>query len=868
MFPPRIPRKRLLLSTALFLIALWTSGYWVLPWLMPVPAQLRQPPTPGLDFRDRNGLPLRKTLAGGSRIEAPLRFGDMPSHLVRATVCAEDKRFWSHGGIDFLALARAGRDAACEGRIVSGASTITQQLVKISSPRRARSPKSKLIEMLTARKLEMMWSKERILSEYLNRLDYGNLLVGCAAASRGYFDKPPSDLTLAECAFLAGIPQAPTRLNPRFSRERTTSRQHWILKKMYREGSIDESAVSRAILQPLRLSSAYHVFEAPHAIDLLLKLGCGDFPGGSGAAPHLCRTTIDLELQREVDAILKAALDGMSEQHARHGAVVVIDNATGDVISLAGSGDYFSEASGQLNGAWVPRSPGSALKPFTYLLALEKGDSPATLVHDLPVEYPGDSGVYRPVNYDRRYYGPMTYRVALANSLNVSAVKVLERIGGPAPLHEALRACGIDTLREAPRHYGLGLTLGNAEVRLLELTNAYACLARLGIHKPWRLLLNQRQGRAEASLPSRSDQPRPDTSPAPAASRHPSSFLPPPSSLLPRPSFHAPLSTPPALQHSKINNQQSPIANPSPLETPLFSPSASYLLADILSDPLARCRAFGTHSVLDLPFRVACKTGTSTDFRDNWTLGYTPEYTVGVWIGNFTNEPMHGVSGVTGAAPVFREIFTMLHRRFGMSWFPRPADIVEAAIDIRNGKQWREEEEDGDGGTSGRLRPALVSLAKRTEIFRAGNLPPVALPGDYDAAGRARFPENYASWLRSEDNWLGARAAFCGEVAVAGTPASHAPRPAPPASSLPPEIVFPVPGSTFYLDPDLPGSGERLPLRVRGGVPVDWRSDTVRIERESDGSAVARLVPGRHRITALGLRTGRIAEAWVTVEEM
>ncbi|MFV1995594.1 MAG: penicillin-binding protein 1C, partial [Verrucomicrobiales bacterium] len=702
---------------ALLLLWIGLAGYWVLPWVLPLPHPLGQSVKPGLDFRDRSGVPLRKVLAGGARVEAALALENIPRDLIEATVCAEDKRFRSHGGIDFLALARAARDWVVTGEARSGASTITQQLVKITSPRRPRTPRFKLIEMLTARKLEMLWSKDQILGEYLNRLDYGNLLVGCNAASRGYFAKPPADLTLAECAFLAGIPQAPTRLDPYRHRREATKRQRWIIAKMVKEDRTGARDAARAFLEPLRLKSAYHVFEAPHAIDLILGQGLAERPHpGAERGARLIRTTIDLGLQREVEAILETGLGEIAARNVCQGAVVVIENGSGEVLALAGSRDYFSPEGGQINGAWSPRSPGSALKPFTYLLAMERGGSPATIVDDLPVIYPGRGGAYRPVNYDKRFYGPMTYRAALANSLNVSAIKVLERIGGPEPLHRTLVNCGLSTLRHPSEYYGLGLTLGNAEVRLLELANAYACLARLGIYRPWRLLKQDRS----------------------------------------------------------VNDAG----------VRLFDGDASYLLADMLSDKLARSPAFGAHSVLNLPFRVACKTGTSTDFRDNWTLGYTPEFTVGVWVGNFDNTPMRGVSGVTGAGPVFNRVFTSLQRRRSSSWYPQPGAIVSAEIDIRNGKRW-------NGEIATRGRKSVVSIARRRELFRAANLPPLARAQDYDSAGRALLPGIYAGWLAGDDNWLGDHALT--------REGSHPKRSA--------VILSPEPGSTIYLDPDLPDRG-------------------------------------------------------------
>jgi penicillin-binding protein 1C len=362
-------------------------------------------------------------------------------------------------------------------------------------------------------------------------------------------------------------------------------------------------------------------------------------------------------LQSFVERTLREHLRRLSGQHIRDGAVVVLDNRTGDVLALVGSPDYTRADSGQVNGAWAERSAGSTLKPFTYLLALERGASAATVVEDLPAEFATATGVFAPVNYHRRCFGPMRYRLALANSLNISAVKVLDSIGGPAVLSERLRAWGLTTLNQPPEHYGLGLTIGNAEVRLLELANAYATLARLGEFRPYRLT---------------GGESSPNSRPASRISPH------------------------------------------------------AWLIAEILADNSARAMAFGLESPLRFDFPVACKTGTSSDYRDNWALGFTPEFTVGVWAGNFDGSPMQAVSGVSGAAPVLHDIFVNLHERFGTTWFARPTNIVERMVHPVTGRQV-------DAGRSGAVR----------EFFSADALPEGERTDDCDARGRVRLPASY-----------------------------------------------------------------------------------------------------------------------------
>jgi penicillin-binding protein 1C len=318
----------------------------------------------------------------------------------------------------------------------------------------------------------MSWSRERVLTEYLNRIHYGNLLTGCTAAASGYFNKPLRDLTLAECAFLAAIPQSPTRLNPFRNREAIRPRQERILQAMRELGMITDEQWRVAVAEPLVLQRYTGGFAAPHAVEMLR--------GRAKVADGRVRTTINAALQRQVEKIIASRLATLKDRHVTQAAAVVIHNTSGEVLAMAGSRDFFAPDGGQINGAWVPHSPGSAMKPFTYQLAFERGFTPASVLADLPVEYPTPTGVYRPENYAHRIYGPVTCRDALGNSLNIATVKLLASLGGAETLLTRVQELGLSTLTESAEHYGLGLTIGNAPVRLIELANAYACLARLG----------------------------------------------------------------------------------------------------------------------------------------------------------------------------------------------------------------------------------------------------------------------------------------------------------------------------------------------------------------------------------------------------
>ena len=739
------------------LLVLAAGGWWGLPWLLPLPEALLQPPPASTLYLARDGTPLRHLLnEDGTRSAPPVTYAEIPPALVHALLAAEDKRFFSHGGVDLLAVMRAAWDNGRTGHIVSGASTIHQQLIKNTTPQTGkRTLGVKLAEALRARRLAMCWSREEVLAAYANRVSFGNLMTGAATAASGYFHKPLGDLTPAECALLAALPQSPARLNPFRNLEGVLPRQRRILDKMHELHWLDDEQHRVALDQKIVLQRFSGGFEAPHAVEMLRG-------GGQG---ETIRTTLNATLQQQVETIIAQRLESLKGRHVTHAAVVVIENATGAVLALAGSRDFFAQDGGQLNGAWAAHSPGSAMKPFTYLLAFERGATPASIVADLPVEFGTASGTYRPENFSLRSYGPMTYRYALGNSLNISAVRVLDSIGGGETLLPKLRELGISTLNEDAAHYGLGLTIGNASVRLVELANAYACLGRLGRFKAWTLRQDDRVAE----------------------------------------------------------------------ERRLLGENESWLIADILSDNQAREMAFGSWSVLRLPFKCAVKTGTSSTFRDNWTLGYTPEFTVGVWVGNFDNTPMKDVSGVTGAGPIFRDVMLHLHEKHPATWFATPKGIVRARIDPRTGKR-----------LTPQTPPARVS---REEFFVAGKLPPVAQAGDYDARGRAILPREYAGWIGNSANWLGDL------VTTAETEDRPVLR-----------ITNPIPGTVVILDPDIRNSGNRLLLQAAGATEVRWSCKTLELRNEGVHT-FAILKPGRHEIEVRDEASGLSAKTFVIVQE-
>jgi len=743
--------SRRLLRTGIALAAGALVGWGALELalrLTPLPEELSANRTPSVEFLDRNGKSLRALLVDEQRLERHCALSEVSPWVIAATLGAEDKRFHRHRGIDFPATVRAVRDALLSGKIHSGASTISQQLVKLSLRDRKRTPAAKLREIWLAAALERRWPKDRILETYLNRLDYGNLQIGIASASWFYFRKPPRDLSPAEAALLAGLPKAPSRLNPHENLPGAISRQQWILHRMAANGMLRPSALARALEEPLRLADPALSFAAPHFVGLLLQRR-GLLPETGGGVV----TTLDLALNRQVESILKDQLALMADKNATSGAVVVIDNPTGEVLALVGSADYFEPGSGAVNGAWMPRSPGSAIKPFAYALAIENGANPCTVVPDVPTEFETPTGLYRPNNYNHRFYGPVSLRFALGNSLNVAAIRVEQLGGGPEALHRLMRRLGVTSFGHPAEHYGLGLVLGNGEVRLLELANAYATFARGGVHRPYRLVRS------------------PDE--IPAGER-------------------------------------------------VLDEGTAWLIADMLADNAARSSSFGWNSPLRFDFPVACKTGTSSDYRDNWTVGFTPEFTVAVWVGNPDGSPMREITGVTGAAPVMHEVMELLHRTRGTTWFARPETIADYWVQPLSGKRVA-------AGTKGAIRTAC-----RWE-------PRWEPPSDRDSRGRLILGPEYAAWLAGPQNSLG--------DLVTCAPVADALR-----------IVQPRPGAVYFLDPDLPAESQRIALKAESTGAVSWSSSSL------DCSAgVAHLREGTHEIIAKDAISGETATTRIEV---
>ena len=605
------------------LCASLACGVAMLLWLRlgPLPDRLLDEPQPSTIVVDRHGVQLYEARSGDGTRTVTLTAASLPLPLVAATIAAEDRRFWSHPGVDAIAIVRAAKTNLIERSLVEGGSTITQQVAKLllnrKTPSRTRGWSAKVHEAVIALRLEHRFTKRELLAMYLNLAAYGNQVSGVERASQLYFGVSSSMLTPAQAAFLAGLPQRPTGFNPFRRRDAALARQRAVLKRMQATGALSEHDASVARNEQLNFApGAASPFLAPHFVEMVLA-GLGE------ARPERIETTLDAALQGDITGIIHTHREALRRHGAANVAVLVLHNATGEWLAWEGSGDYFDSSSGgTINGAVMPRQPGSALKPFTYALAFEQGFSPASVLADVPSSFPTaeDGIVYAPRNYDGRFRGPLLARVALAGSENVPAVALASRVGIPKLLRFLSRA-GLTSFDRTASYYGLGLTLGNAEVRLDELVGAYAAFARGG---EWI-----------------------------------------------QPTF---------LTHAK-SASWGPRLRTQREKRRLVSSRTAFWITDILSDAEAREFAFGRGGSLELPFPVAVKTGTSQSYHDNWTIGYSRHVTVGVWVGNFDRKPLRNSSGVTGAAPIFHAVMLAAERRATGSHAFSDLSIVNPAAD-------------------------------------------------------------------------------------------------------------------------------------------------------------------------------------------
>ena len=725
----------------------------------------------------------------------------LPPALVDATVAAEDRRFFRHPGVDPIAVVRAAARNARRGRWAEGGSTITQQVAKLllsrqSGPER-RGLRAKIREAVLALRLEHRRSKREILALYLNLAPYGNQLTGADRASRAYFGHAASLLTPAQAAFLASLPQRPSSFNPYRDPRRAQLRQQRVLAQMSASGALDAVALRAALAEQLTLAPEAATFLAPHFVARVLDLAGAD---------HTRRiaTTLDATLQREVTGIIRAARPSLRQHGARNVAAVVLDNATGEWLAWEGSGDYDDlEHGGRIDGVVTPRQPGSALKPFTYALAFEQGESPAAVLADVPSYFStGQDGVvYSPRNYDSHFRGPLLARQALAASQNVPAVALAARVGVPNLLR-FFRAAGFSTFNRNATFYGLGVTLGDAEVRLDELVAAYAAFARGGMAiaptlvRPVRRIAEREGGRVNA-----------------------------------------------------------------PESRRLVSPRTAFWITDILTDDDARAFAFGRGGSLEFPFAVAAKTGTSQAYHDNWTIGYTRDVTVGVWVGNFDRRPLVGSSGVTGAGPIFHAIMLAAASRPNGT-LPDPQASATIATPERSSR---------------RVVCALSGLIATPACPRQLE---EWLPADgatescdwHRVTPRGvvvRWPAAYQEWAASQ-HLLNVAFALprLASTRQISAPAPNASVERRSMSNTGLRVLSPPDGAVYLIDPTLRREFQTIGLRgaTEGVAPLEWHVDDTPVGTiPPDASLDWQLVPGHHIISARDAQ-GRSASASIVVK--
>jgi len=730
----------------------------LLPVLFPIQAgDIAQAGFHSVRFTDREGNLLQEVLSRDDSRTLHVPLGEISPYFSSAMIAAEDRRFNDHGGVDYGAVLRALYLNIRAGRVVSGGSTITLQLARMLRPDR-RTAGVKLRETFTAWRMEAGMGKEEILEAYLNRLPLGGNIYGVEAGARSILGVRAADLSLAQATFLAAIPNSPVRLNPYSSAAAVKRRQRHVLARMVATGVIDAERGSLAAEETLSLRRQEVSFLAPHLVFHLLE----DLP----PEVETVQTTIDSEVQMLVSRQVREVVRKLETRRVTNAAALLLENATGEVLAYVGSADFFdSTAGGQNDGVQALRQPGSTLKPFLYGLAFEGRHTPASLLADVPTSLPMPKGVFRPKNYSETFHGPVRAREALANSLNVPAVRLITDIG-VEPFLVMLRTFGFTSLDRTADYYGAGLALGDGEVRLAELAGAYLALAAGGERVPIRFVRS-----AKGSLPEGDGN-------------------------LDRPAS-------------------------------IMDPRAAFLVTSILSDRFARSTAFGTGSVLTLPFPCAVKTGTSFRFADNWTVGFTDHHTLAVWTGNFDGTPMQNVSGVSGAGPLFSRIMTSIYAgKEDPHTFQPPPGVAEAAVCTLSGK-------------------APTPFCTRTveEFFLEETIGPAGgSPCDMHLPEGTVYPPPFRGW-----------ALDAGLLQKGGTPA-------PSSSREGFAIVRPADGTIYRRLPDLDPQYQSIPFELRSPPEegaVQWLLDGRQIAvTHPPHSHLWKAEKGEHRLLAVAPASG------------
>lgn len=672
--------------------------------LRPLPERLVPPVEEGLADQKlqivaRNGEPLTYTYAGGWNVSEQLPLHRVPWLLQRAFVEAEDQRFYSHSGVDWRARLHALWQNLAAGRVVRGASTISEQVVRMLHPR-PRSAWARLAEGIEAAQLERRFSKGEILEFYLNQVPYAARRRGVAQAARHYFGRDLETLSEREALALAVMVRAPRRLDLYRGGKAIEPGVEALAERMIRQGAIERAAWRPGAA--LVLEGGAPPLEAGHFVGFVQR------EARDGREHGRVVTTIDPVVQRRAQQILDARVGDLARLNVTDGALLIVDNRSAEVVAWVNAGGHSQAPGSQFDGVVTPRQPGSALKPLLYALALSRGWNAATVLEDSPLLEAVGSGLHNFRNYSRVYYGPVTVREALGNSLNVPAVRAIH-FTGVAEFLEFLRLAGFRSLDRSPDFYGEGLALGNGEVTLYELVQGYLALASHGVWRPLRVVPGG------GSAPGRR----------------------------------------------------------------LVSPEVSSIVGDILSDSQARRREFGSGGLMSFPTQTAIKTGTSTDFRDAWAVGFSDAFTVGVWLGNMNRSAMREVSGARGPALVLRGIFAELERdreTKGLFLSPRLERHLVCPV-------------------SGEL--AGAECARHGELFVPGTAPAAACRGGHNGLLRAGSGPRRAMALAAS-------------------------------------VVLPTAGLNIAMDPRIPDEREAFPLEAwspAGIREVRWIVDGREVSR-------------------------------------
>lgn len=595
---------------------------------LPSPGKLNSDEFPvSTRIMDRNGKMLYEIYTDQNR--TPIKIDDLPDYVKGATVAIEDKNFYRHHGFDWEGIVRALLNTVFKQNL-QGGSTITQQLVKTALLTPERTIVRKIREAILAWATEVIYSKDQILEMYLNHIPYGGTAYGIEQAAQTFFNKHAQELSIAEAALLAGLPQAPTRYSPFGANpENAVNRQAQVLKRMLEDNYINQAQYEEARNAKLEFAPPTQNILAPH-FSLYIKQLLVDHYGEAMVQKGGLRvtTSLDLDMQNFAQDAVATEVAKLSKAKVSNGSALIIKPRTGEILAMVGSKDYFDqEIDGNVNLTTALRQPGSSIKPINYSVGLANGFTPATMFLDVPTcfQVAGQPG-YCPKNYDGKFHGPVQMRFALGNSFNIPAVKMLAANSVETMIASA-SAMGISTY-EDPSKYGLSLTLGGGEVRMIDMAVAFGVFANAGLKVDLTPIL-----KVETYL----------------------------GQILEEINFDANL----------------------PTGEKVVDPANTYLISHMMLDNNARAQAFGANSQLVIPnHAVSVKTGTTDDLRDNWTVGFTPSFLVATWVGNNDNTPMspYLVSGVSGAAPIWHKIMAETLMDQPDEWPTKPENIIGMEI--------------------------------------------------------------------------------------------------------------------------------------------------------------------------------------------